>query len=167
MLANFQVLVVFFWVVILLGSDPRGRALHFKLAPASLHLSLSISLFPTLLLPLPLSSSSTHVFPHRWMVREAAWLLIALCSRVRRSQRPSFHHGRSSSSFASIFSLFPPSSLIDDLFFHAVPSPVSLRPSTSFFFSRMCLLYSTFIVFYCRILLLLSHFSLPPSTFLL
>lgn len=80
------------------------------------------------------------------MVREAACLLIALCSRVKRSQRPSFHHGCSSSSFASIFSLFPPSSLIDDLFFHAVPSPVSLHPSTSSFF-WMC--HVTFSIFYC------------------
>lgn len=62
MLTNFQVLVVFFWVVILLGSDLCGRALHFKLAQASLHLSHSLSLFTTLLLTLPLSSSSTHVF---------------------------------------------------------------------------------------------------------
>lgn len=104
---NFQVLVVFFWVAILLGSDLCGRALHFKLPQASLSLFLYLSLPNTspclsLFLPPPL------MFSTQMDGERAAWLVIALCSRVKRSQRPSFHHGRSALHLPPSFLFFLP-----------------------------------------------------------
>lgn len=108
---NFQVLVVFFWVAILLGSDLCGRALHFKLPQASL--SLSSQHFS---MPLPLSSSSTHVFHiDGWWERCVACDCFVQQSETQSA--PFIPPWTLRSSFASIFSVFPPSSLIDDLFF--------------------------------------------------
>lgn len=134
---NFQVLVVFFWVAILLGSDLCGRALHFKLPQASLSLSLSLS-SQHFSMPLRLSSSSTHVF-HIDGWRESCVACDCFVQQSETQSAPFIPPWTLRSSFASIFSVFPPSSLIDDLFFsHTVPSPVSLHPSTSSFFGCVC-----------------------------
>lgn len=89
----------------------------------------------------------------------AAWLVIALCSRVKRSQRPSFHHGRSALHLPPSFLFFlPHHSLM--IFFFPHCSLSCLITSLHQFFFWMCLLYSNFsafsLLFYCIISVLLS-----------
>lgn len=147
---NFQVLVVFFWVAILLGSDLCGRALHFKLPQASLSLCLSLpntSPCLSLFLPPPL------MFSTQMDGERAAWLVIALCSRVKRSQRPSFHHGCSALHLPPSFLFFlPHHSLMIFLFFRCLLSSL--------------LLYNfSFVIFDKTFFFLI--FALPPLTSLL
>lgn len=156
---NFQVLVVFFWVAILLGSDLCGRALHFKLPQASISLSFSISLFPTLLHASPSFFLLHSCFPHRWMARElrGLWLLCA----AEWNAVSALHSTMDAPLFICLH-LFCFSSLITHWwsFFFPHCSLSCLITSLHQFFFWMCLLYSNFsafsLLFYCIISVLLS-----------